>query len=392
MMLGTFKVYRLAYRLYFQQAPWRMKLSCALRILKNRLGKIRAPIAVMIGVTHRCQCKCAHCGMELFRGGQEAELTLAEVASIIRQARELGAVEITLFGGEALLRDDLADIVRAAREARMLCSLDSNGLLLTPSNIRRLKDAGLCAVKISLDSSSSEEHDANRGVPGCFDKVLAAVRECAAQRLPCVISTCATRENIRSGDMKKLIELGRRTGATAVRIIDTTLSGCSLSAPDKLLSTAERKELAGLLEPGFVFLENLASSKALTHPICSALARRYIYVSPLGDVQPCCFVPVSFGNLRRETLQSILNRLWSSALMRHDSHQCLMNNPAFREQFVPAIKKADNLPIAYDTESSRENVINRRERKDRKGVFLFFALSALFAVNSLLFLHIPNPL
>jgi len=286
--------------------------------------------------------------MELFRSPGDEELSTQEVKSVISAARRLGAVEITLFGGEPLLRNDLEEIIGHARKLRMLPSLDTNGLLLSPGKIESLKAAGLTAVKVSLDSPDAAEHDRLRGVEGCFKKALDGIRGALKQGLSCAISTYATRENVQSGNLQKLIRLGRNLGVTAVRIIDTTLSGCFLNALPRQLAPPEREELARLLEPGFVFLENLASARALTHPICSALARRYIYVSPYGDLQPCCFVPLSFGNIRREPLKIITRRLWNSSLMQYDSGQCLMNNPKFRERLVPAIRAAKTLPLIFD--------------------------------------------
>jgi len=347
MIMNNLKVASLAYRLYFKTASWPVKISSAARLIKHRFAGITAPISVMIGLTYRCQCDCVHCGMDLYRVDPAEELSPEEVKNVIRQARELGAVEITFFGGEPLLRKDLEELVAFASSLKMLPSIDTNGLLLTSERIRKLMDAGLAAVKVSLDSPDAAEHDRLRGVPGCFEKALAITRECAQKGLPCVISTYASRENLESGDLKKLIELGRELGVDAVRIIDTTLSGCFISSPGLTLKPDEREELAKLLEPGFVFLENLASARAITHPICSAMARRYIYVSPRGDVQPCCFVPLAFGNIRNEPLKDLLERLWKSAVMAYDCNQCLMNNPEFREHHLSSIEAADSLPITF---------------------------------------------
>ncbi len=346
-MMDTLKVLRLAYRLYFDNAPFATRISCGFRLLRRRFFRVSAPISIMIGVTYRCQCRCVHCGMELFRNAEEAELSTEEVKSVIGEARRLGAVEITLFGGEPLLRKDLEEIVAHARRLRMLPSLDTNGLLLSPEKIGGLKEAGLTALKVSLDSPDYAEHDRMRGVKGCFEKAVAGIQGARQKGLACVISTYATRENIQSGDLRRLIRLGKDLGATAVRIIDTTLSGCFLNAPPRKLTPPERSELARLLEPGYVFLENLASARALTHPICSALARRYVYLSPYGDLQPCCFVPLSFGNIRRNSLAEIVKRLWGSSLMNYDAGRCLMNNRSFRERYLPRISVAARLPIEF---------------------------------------------
>jgi len=348
------KVLRLAYRLYFRTAPPLARASCGLRLLRHRLFGVSAPISIMIGLTYRCQCRCAHCGMELYRNDGAVELSLEEVETVLAQARRLGVVEITLFGGEPLLREDLEEIVARARSLRMLPSLDTNGLLLSRGKIESLKTAGLVALKVSLDSPDPAEHDRLRGVEGCFEQAAAGLRQAVEAGLPCVISTYATRENLRSGALRSLIGLGKNLGVTAVRIIDTTLSGCFLHALPLRLTPPERQALAALLEPGFVFLENLASGRPRSHPVCSALARRYVYISPYGDLQPCCFVPFSFGNVRRDSLGEILDRLWSSSLMEYDSGRCLMNSRRFRERHLARIGSAAQLPLEFQEEKDRD--------------------------------------
>lgn len=344
MLPANLKVYRLAWRLYFGRASPLTRLSCAARLFRGRFLSARAPISTMIGLTYRCQCRCVHCGMELKRAAGQ-ELTLAEVKGVIGQARRLGAVEITLFGGEPLLRKDIVEIVAAARDLRMLPSIDTNGLLLTKDLVERLAEAGLGAVKVSLDSSRPEVHDRLRGSPGCFEKAIAGFRRCREASLPCVISTYATKENLENGELERLIARGRELGVDAVRVLDTTLSGCFLSSPALLLDRAARARLAGLIEPGFVFLENLASAKKLTHPVCSAVSRRYLYVSPVGDVQPCCFVPLAFGNVREKPLREILAGMWGSEIMDYGAGDCLMNNPRFREKYHARIASAAALPL-----------------------------------------------
>ena len=344
-IIGMSRVYHLAYRMYFQNADWKHRFSCAARLLRHRTGKLTAPIAVMIGVTYRCQCRCVHCGMRMYTSDNIRELSEDEITGLIKNVRKMGAVEITLFGGEPLLREDLSQIISFACREKMFISMDTNGLLLDRERIRSLKNAGISTIKISLDSPYPEEHDRMRGLPGAFDSAISAIRECLRQKVPCVISTYASHENLASGQLSELIELGRKMKVTAVRIIDTTLSGCFFSQSGRLLNDRERNQLAGMLDPGFVFMENLASAEALTHPICSALTRRYVYVSPLGDVQPCCFVPVSYGNIRTEPIDKIIRRMWNSSIMDYGCRRCLMNNPDFRERFVPLIEAAQNLPI-----------------------------------------------
>jgi len=346
-MLKLLKLYRLAYKMYFKRATLFTTFSCGLRLLRNRI-KTRSPVSIIIGITYACQCKCVHCGMDLNHVERKDEMTLSEIKALIKQARNLGVVEITLFGGEPLLHKNTEEIVSFVRSLGMIPTIDTNALLLTTERIEALATSGISCIKVSLDSPEAEVHDQLRGVKGCFEKAIAGLQECISKNIPCIISTYASKENLASGKLKELIELGRKLGVAGVRIVDTTLSGCMLSETHKLLTISEREQLSSLLEPGFVFLENLSSSKALKTPICPCIAKRSIYVSPVGLVQPCNFVPLSFGNVKNEALGTLIQNIWMDSLMKHDNCQCLMNNNEFRKRIVPMIQKADSLPVAVE--------------------------------------------
>src|SRR5579863_6424899 len=103
------------------------------------------PIYAVWEITLRCDLACRHCGS---RAGRErpSELTTDEALDMVRQMADLGVKEVTLIGGEAYLRDDWTDIVRAVRKAGMQCSITTGGRGMTPDRARAAKDAGVQSV------------------------------------------------------------------------------------------------------------------------------------------------------------------------------------------------------------------------------------------------------
>jgi len=347
-MFRNLKVARLAYRFYFKRAPLPTRIFCAGRLLKNRFFRARAPISVMIAVTYRCQCRCVHCGMAAYAVNYSDELNAEDIKRLLDRIYTLGAAEVNFFGGEPLLFPRLEELIEYSGKLRLITTVDTNGMLLDREVLGRLKEAGMAGLKISLDSAREEVHDKLRGVRGSFSRALGGIQECVRQGIPCLISTYATRENLRNGDLKEIINLGKRLGVTGVRILQTVLSGCFIASPGAGLSPAEKEELARLLEPGFVFLENMASSGNISEPVCSVVGKRYFYISPLGEVQPCCFVPLSFGNIREEPLENIVDRMWNSHLSKYPKKGCLMNNPDFRKQYLPFESSPGKLPYKFE--------------------------------------------
>ena len=132
------------------------------------------PVHVVWELTLACNLKCVHCGS---RAGtrRPGELTTEECLDLVAELAELGTREVTLIGGEAFLRRDWLQIIRAISRAGMRCTLQTGARNLTDERIRGAAEAGVAAVGVSVDGLR-ELHDSLRGVPGSFDQALDALR------------------------------------------------------------------------------------------------------------------------------------------------------------------------------------------------------------------------
>jgi radical SAM protein with 4Fe4S-binding SPASM domain len=101
---------------------------------------------------------------------------------------ELGVMEVTLIGGEAYLREDWLEIVRAIRARGMTCSITTGGRGFTIERARAAKEAGLGGLSISIDGAA-ETHDRLRGVKGSHASALQAMENARAAGLPFSVNT-----------------------------------------------------------------------------------------------------------------------------------------------------------------------------------------------------------
>lgn len=141
----------------------------------------KMPVYLLLFVTNRCNARCEHCfyWRELNTKIKE-ELTLDEHALL---ARSLGPMlQITFTGGSPELRKDLPDLVRIyhehCRPANMtFCMLghSTDRILQQVERILALCPGQKIKIGISLDGLH-EEHDALRGVPGLFERVVRTMR------------------------------------------------------------------------------------------------------------------------------------------------------------------------------------------------------------------------
>jgi hypothetical protein len=132
------------------------------------------PIYAVWEITLACDLACRHCGSRAGRGRPD-ELTTTEALDLIDQMARLDVKEVTLIGGEAYLRDDWLNLVRAIGGHRIPVTMTSGGRGLTAAVIDRAKAAGLKGVSISIDGDEPT-HDRLRGVAGSYRSAIAAMR------------------------------------------------------------------------------------------------------------------------------------------------------------------------------------------------------------------------
>jgi len=116
----------------------------------------RRVTSLRMSLTNRCNLQCIYCHNE-GESGSGKEIAVDEIACLARIASKYGVDRVKFSGGEPLLRRDLEDILRALPPLRDV-SLTTNGTLLAP-RAKKLKDAGLDRVNVSLDTMNSSRFD-----------------------------------------------------------------------------------------------------------------------------------------------------------------------------------------------------------------------------------------
>ena len=143
------------------------------------LGPARTPPGPVViwNLIRRCNLMCKHCYSISGDVDFPGELSTAEVFRVMDDLKAFGVPVLILSGGEPLLRRDIFDISRRAKELGFYVGLSSNGTLVTEHNIAQIADIGYDYVGISLDGMR-ETHDQFRRREGGFDEALAGIRLC----------------------------------------------------------------------------------------------------------------------------------------------------------------------------------------------------------------------
>ena len=203
----------------------------------------RRPVYAVWELTRACDQRCSHCGTRAGRRLAQ-ELTTSQAQALPGALARLGTREITLIGGEAYLRSDWLDVVRAIRDSGLDCTMQSGGLHLSEARVRAARRAGLQGVGVSV-AGLEALHDRIRGVRGSFRAALLALRRIRDTGLAASVNTDLCPAAV--AQLPELLEHLIAAGAQAWRVSLIVPAGAAADQPDLWLQPHELLDLVPLL-------------------------------------------------------------------------------------------------------------------------------------------------
>jgi len=337
------------YNLYNPPMPSQAGMRFLERKLRMMLSKIAFPVTANLAITHKCQCQCIHCSADPFIDPTRKELSVEEIKNVVDGALDLGASLVIYVGGEPMLREDLYELIRYVDKTKAIPMIFTNGLLLSEENIQKLAQAGLFSLNISIDSSEPELHNEFRAVPGCFQKAFEGAERCRKAGILTGISTYATSESIKSGRVEQLLKLAQEQGFSEITIFDCIPSGRFLKDTSKVLTAEDRKQLIALAK----------KYHEMDHPMgvnCMSIinsprgvgcygAQSQFYMTAYGDINPCDFNPINFGNVREMSIQEIWKKMVTHPDFSKRYPTCRMQSKAYRKKYIDPLPPNVRLPV-----------------------------------------------
>ena len=171
------------------------------------------PVTVVWNFTNRCNLSCLHCHQDSSPGCSDLELTTSQAFKVIDNMADAGVAIVTFSGGEPLLRTDLYEAIERANDQGMLCTIASNGTLMTPRVVDRLSKAGIRRVEIGLDGATAETHDFLRNRPGSFKATVKGISSCAEVGFD-ELAVTMTQHSKNVNELDATMELAEKLGAT----------------------------------------------------------------------------------------------------------------------------------------------------------------------------------
>ncbi len=297
----------------------------------ERMNMKHLPRLIFWELTAQCNLKCVHCRAVAMPEKMKGELATDEIFNIIDDIAKTYKPILVLTGGEPLYRDDIFDIASHAVSRGLRVALATNGTLIDATIAKKIKDAGILRVAISIDGGDANVHDSFRGLPGSFDAALNGLRQVQNAGVEIQINSTIAKHNVHQ--VADIFNLALGMKANAVHYFMLVPVGCGVMIADSEMLPAQQYEdvlnwmydqfrahkeieLKATCAPHYYrIIRQRAKQDGIklsfeTHGMAAmtkgCLAGSAVaFISRLGVVQPCGYLPVAAGNLRKQTFEEV---------------------------------------------------------------------------------------
>jgi len=295
--------------LYVPAFPTRAFFTACRKVLEfeNKLPDV----TVLISVTSACRYKCPHC-YQRFDKGKDMDIHI--LVEAVKKLQEKGVAFFNIEGGEPFLVFDKLMKVCDAIDARSEILINSTGDGITLQKLRDLrKKKNLLGIMFSLHTDLPEKLNEFMGVPNAWDNLEKGIELCHHSGIPVTFNTCILKEAFYDGTFERIMDRAKEFRGCILQLIKPKPAGGwlksgsgSFSEAD-LLHVKEKVNMYNLRKEykNYPFISAMINEEDKSLFGCTAGATDRFYINAKGDLQPCEFLNISFGNIQQDDFETI---------------------------------------------------------------------------------------
>lgn len=307
--MKKFKIYNIDDNLIIHSHLPALNSKAYSRFVKEHLlAKTEGPTHAQIGLINECPQNCKYCYNKHRKG---KTMDTATIIKLIKDLKKMGIIWIGFTGGEPLLNKDIVRITESAGDDIAL-KLFTTGCTLTTQLALDLKKAGLMYISVSLDSQHQNQHDEVRNYPGAYQAALKAIEIFKEVGFHVSVSAVVSRDMVYSGQVEELLQFLISLDIHEAWLCEVKPSVDAYWNDELIITDNDRLHLCKLQDKynkeGKITVNYLGHFEGSDHFGCNA-GHKMVYVDAFGEVSPCVFTPMTFGNVQDQSIDFLFTEM-----------------------------------------------------------------------------------
>ncbi len=269
---------------------------------------------VLISVTSACIFNCEHCYQKNDIG---KDIDIEKLVKVVKRLQNLGVAFFNIEGGEPFLVYDRLKMVCEVIDERSEVWINSTGDGMTSKKLQELKNFNITAVMFSMYSPYPDIVNKFMKSDKAWSSMVKGIELCDETDIPIAFNMCLKKQDFYNGIFDKLMERAKDFNASLIQLIKPKPAGGWLE------NGVEDFSKADILKVKEVVNEYNSSKKYKDYPSisaqiieedsrmfgCTAGSTDRFYINAKGDMQPCEFLNISFGNIDIDEFDEIYQKM-----------------------------------------------------------------------------------
>lgn len=271
-------------------------------------------LTVLVSVTRACSYRCEHCYQRL-DSGKDAPIEV--MVNVVKRLQEKGVTFFNIEGGEPFIVFDRLMALCEAIDDRAEIWVNSTGVGVTKERLMALRQTPVTALMFSLRAPTQERFDALFGKPGAWKNTMDAIELSHEVGIAVAFNACLSRDDFFNGTFEAVMDKAKELRGAIIQLIHPKSAGGWLQGGSPAFSKEDIEHIKRRVHQynndkayrDYPSISAQIVEEDSAHLGCTAGGVDRFYVNAQGDVQPCEFLNLSFGNVLEEDFDLIYDRM-----------------------------------------------------------------------------------